>query len=81
MPIAGRLAPLQGLECWFQMFFIPWKGINMSAQGIALRHQDRFRIRSFFDPITMKNRQVLRATFQSVTIIIPCLAKRYILND
>ena len=41
MPIAGRLAPFQGLECRHKICFYALKGINRSAQGIALRHPSR----------------------------------------
>jgi hypothetical protein len=60
------------------------KGLHLSAMGNTHREnggQKHVSNTQVFNPITMKNRQALSAIFLSVTIIIPCLVKRYIIND
>jgi hypothetical protein len=43
LPIADGCNPFRGIKIRFYLTFLSLKGINMSAQGIALRHQDRYK--------------------------------------
>jgi len=43
LPIADLFNPVGAFNSLFYLTFLFLKGINMSAQGIALRQQDRFR--------------------------------------
>jgi len=60
MPIADRSAPLQGLGIINKNQFInimhislALQGHNLSAMGIALRRQDKFRTHKDYKPIAM----------------------------
>jgi hypothetical protein len=50
LPVADIFNLVWGYQLVVLLTFLSLKGINISAQGIALRHQDRFRTPKRFKP-------------------------------